>query len=320
MRPAHLLQLLLLATIWGAAYPITRSAVAHFGPFPLIALRMGIAAAVLLPLLAMTVGLGGLRRHWRLLTLQGVMFTAVSFTVIAWASLTIGAGVAAVLNATAPMFGALVAWAWLRERIGPWKALGLAVGTIGVAILMWGQVSLRTESSTLMTMAIAAMLFSSLMWGIAANYTRTRMAQVDSLTLTVGGMAIASLVLAPLAWAEWHGWLFAEAPGMRAITRAPGTRAWVEVLLLGVFSSGFGFVLYYHLLRAVGTVPTMATTFLNPAIAMLGGAWWLAEPITARMIGGGAVVLLGTGLAVGLWPRPDSPRPPSPPSTKGARR
>jgi drug/metabolite transporter (DMT)-like permease len=304
VRPAQVLQLLLLATIWGCAYPITRSAVAHFGPIPLICLRMGTTALVLLPVLIVREGLEPLRRHWRLLALLGTVFTALSFTLIAWASMTIGAGFAAILNATAPMFGAIVAWLWLGERIGAWRFVGLLVGTAGVAVLMWGKVSLRSDSATLVTVSILAVLLSSLMWGFSANFTRKRLAHVDSLTLTVGGMTAASLLLAPLAIADWHGLLFPASPGLPAATHAPGLQQWIEVALLGVVSSGFGFLLYYRLLREVGTVPTMATTFLNPAIAMAIGALWLDEPVTAQTIAGGAIVLAGTALATGLLPRP----------------
>ena len=298
LRPRNIVELLLLSLIWGAAYLFTRSAVPAFGPVTLIALRMGIAALMLLPLLIARGGLGTLRTHAGLFAIQGTAFTALSFVLIAWSALTLSAGLTAILNATAPMFGAVVAWAWLRERIGPWRVLGLVVGMLGVAVLFWGKVSLRMDSSSLIvSLSVLAGLGSSLVWGMAANFSRVRMAGLDPLAVTVGTMLAAALALAPLAWAEWHG---AWGP---ARTTLPGLRPWLEALFLGVASSGLGMLIYFRLLREVGTVPTMSVTFLNPVVAIVSGALYLGEAITLQMVAGCAVVLAGTALAVGLFPR-----------------
>ena len=298
LRLRHSIELLLLSLIWGAAYLFTRSAVPDFGPVTLITLRMGIAAALLLPILAMRGGLPLLRAHAGLFAIQGTAFTALSFVLIAWSALTLSAGLTAILNATAPMFGAVVAWAWLRERIGPWRVVGLLIGMTGVAVLFWGKVSLRLDASSLtLSLAVLAGLGSSLVWGMAANFSRVRMAGIDPLAVTTGTMLAASLALAPLAWAEWHG---AWGP---IRTQVPSLRAWLEAAFLGVFSSGLGMLMYFRLLREVGTVPTMSVTFLNPVVAIVSGALYLGEAITLQMMIGCAIVLTGTALAVGLVPR-----------------
>ncbi|HPU52675.1 MAG TPA: DMT family transporter [Burkholderiaceae bacterium] len=298
LRPRHVAELLLLSLIWGAAYLFTRSAVPAFGPVTLIALRMGIAALMLLPLLIARGGAGVLRRHAGLFAIQGTAFTALSFVLIAWSALTLSAGLTAILNATAPMFGAVVAWAWLGERIGRWRVLGLVVGMLGVAVLFWGKVSLRMDSSSVtVSLSVLAGLGSSLVWGMAANFSRVRMAGLDPLAVTVGTMLAAALALAPFAWAEWHGvWGTAR-------HTAPGLRPWLEAIFLGVASSGLGMLMYFRLLREVGTVPTMSVTFLNPVVAIVSGALYLGEAITLQMLAGCAVVLAGTALAVGLLPR-----------------
>lgn len=295
----HALELGVLALLWGAAYLFTRSAVPEFGPVTLIALRMGIAAALLAPVLAARGGLPLLRRHALLFAVQGTLFTALSFVLIAWSALTLSAGLTAVLNATAPMFGAVVAWLWLGERVDGWRRLGLLVGAAGVVILLWGRFSLRLDAtSTAVALAVLAGLGSSVVWGISANVARVRMAGIDPLAMTVGTMLAAALALAPLAWAEWQG-VWGDARDA-----VPGLRAWLEALFLGVASSGLGMLMYFRLLREVGTVPTMSVTFLAPVVAIVSGALYLGEAITAQTVAGSAVVLAGTALAAGLMPRP----------------
>jgi drug/metabolite transporter (DMT)-like permease len=299
VRPRHVIELGMLSLLWGAAYLFTRSAVPEFGPVTLIALRMGIAAVLLLPVLAMRGGLPVLRRHAALFALQGTAFTALSFVLIAWSALTLSAGLTAVLNATAPMFGAIVAWLWLGERIGGWRRVGLLVGMAGVAVLLWGRMSLRMDASSVAVgWAVLAGLGSSLIWGVSANFARVRMSGIDPLAMTVGTMLAAALALAPLAWAEWQG-----AWGEPRVA-LPGLRAWAEAVFLGVASSGLGMLMYFRLLREVGTVPTMSVTFLNPVVAIVSGALYLGEAITLQTVAGSAVVLAGTALAVGLLPRP----------------
>ncbi len=299
LGPRDIVDLGVLSLLWGAAYLFTRSAVDQFGPVTLIAVRMGLAAIVLLPLLAWRGGLGQLRRHAGLLALQGVAFTALSFVMIAGAALTLSAGSIAVLNATAPMFGALVAWVWLREPIGRWRALGLVIGLVGVVVLFADKLGwVGTSSAAGVTWAILLGLGSSVVWGVAANFSRTRMGGIDPLALTVGTMSAAAVALAPLACAEWLG---AWGPPR---TVPPSARAWAEALFLGLASSALGMLMYFRLLREVGTLPTMSVTFLCPVVAIVSGALYLGEAITWPLVAGTAVVLAGTALSMGLWPRP----------------
>lgn len=278
--------LLLLSVLWGAAYLFMRAAVPAFGPAPMIALRLAIAAAVLLPLLAWRGGLGQLRAHPGPLLLQAVVFTALPFLMLGWAAQHLTAGLLAVLNATAPLFAALLAHFVFHERLGAWRSAGLALGFGGVALLTAGSVSFRSAQGLL---AVGAVLLVSAMWAVGANYTRRRLGGMDSLALTVGSLALASLALAPLAAATWPA-----AP--------PPPRAWLEMAFLGVASSGLGFLLYYRLLRRIGPVRAMSVTFLNPVVALIAGALYLGETVSLQTLAGAAVVLVGTSLSLGLWP------------------
>ncbi|HMO45964.1 MAG TPA: DMT family transporter [Rubrivivax sp.] len=166
------------------------------------------------------------------------------------------------------------------RRIG-----GLLMGFAGVLWLMsGGPASLRSSHAAL---AVAAGLGAALLWSLGATYTRRAMADVDALVTTTGSLGAASLFLAPLAWAAWP-------------TQAPGTRAWIELGLLGIASSGLGMLMYFRLLRRIGAVRTMSVTFLSPLVAMVSGALYLGEALTLSMVAGCAVVLLGTALSLGL--------------------
>ena len=218
----------------------------------------------------------------------GVPFTALPFMLMTWGALHITAGLSAVLNATAPMFGALVAHFVMKEKLGAWRVVGLLLGFAGVMWLMsGGSVSMRSGDGAL---AVAAVLGTAMIWSIGANYTRHKMAGVDAMVTTAGSLGAASLFLAPLAWTTWPA-------------QPPNARAWAEMAFLGIASSGLGMLMYFRLLRRIGAVRAMSVTFLSPLVAMVSGALYLGEALTLQMVGGCAVVLLGTALSLGLSPR-----------------
>jgi drug/metabolite transporter (DMT)-like permease len=292
MRPRDVIELLVLSVLWGGAYLFTRSAVPAFGPAPLVSLRLGIAAAILLPIVVWRGSLPQLLANPRALFMVGVPFTALPFMLMTWGALHITAGLSAVLNATAPMFAALVAHFVLKERLGAWRAAGLVLGFFGVLVLMGaGPVSLKSGQGPL---AVLAVLGTAMIWSVGANYTRRKMVGIDALVTTAGSLAAASLFLAPLAWASW--------PAV-----PPGPRAWAEMAFLGIASSGLGMLMYFRLLRRIGPVRAMSVTFLSPLVAMVSGALYLGEALTLQMVAGCAVVLLGTALSLGLLPRPPAP-------------
>jgi drug/metabolite transporter (DMT)-like permease len=284
MRARDVTDLLLLSVLWGAAYLFTRAAAPAFGPVPLVALRLGLAALLLFPLLVWRGHATALREHPLPLLMLGLPFTALPFVLLTFSALHLTAGLVALLNATAPLFAALIAHFVLRERLGAWRAAGLLIGFAGVAGLMWGHASIKSSQGTL---AVAAVLGTSLIWACGAHYTRRRLGGVDAMAITVGSLAAASLALAPVAAISWPAEL-------------PGVRAWVEVAFLGVASSGLGFLLYFRLLRRIGPVRAMSVTFLNPAVAMVSAAWYLGEAITWPTVAGGVVVLIGTAMSLGL--------------------
>jgi drug/metabolite transporter (DMT)-like permease len=281
-------ELLLLAAIWGASFLFMRLGAHEFGAIPMAALRVIGASAFLLPLLAARQGLAELRRDWRPLLVVGLLNSALPFALYSYAALSITAGLSSILNATTPLWGALVAWAWLRQGLSASRILGLAIGFAGVAFLAWDKASFKPGGSG---WAVLACLLATLCYGIAANYTKRRLSQCSPLTVATGSQFSAALLLAGPA-----AWLWPAA--------APSAGAWASVAALALLCTGIAYILYFRLMQRIGPTNTIAVTFLIPVFAVLWGWMFLAEAFTAPMALGCAIVLLGTALALGLLPRP----------------
>ena len=205
MATRDLIDLVVLGAIWGASFLFMRVAVPQFGPVPLIAARVGIAAVFLVGVLARRGGVARLVTDAAPLTILGAVNSAIPFTLFAYAVLSVTAGFAAVLNSTAPLFGALVAFAWLHETPGGTRMLGLAVGFMGVLILVWDRLALSNDGSA---GAVLAGLSAAVLYGISANYTKRRLSGVDPLVIATGcpsTTAGSPSTTNRACWA-WRGW------------------------------------------------------------------------------------------------------------------
>jgi len=292
MRPRDLTDLLLLAALWGASFLFMRVAAPSFGPLALVEVRVAIAAVFLGALLAWRGELGTLRAHPGKLALLGVLNSALPFVLLTFATLHVTAGFAAILNATVPLWTALIGWLWLRNAIRPLQWLGLAIGLAGVAVLVWGKASFTPSATQLgTTLALAAALVATFAYGLSANFTRRHLSAVRPLTLATGSQVGAAAALLLPALANW--------PAV-----APPPIAWASAIALGIACTALAYLLYFRLLARVGAVSASAVTFLIPVFATGWGALFLGEGATLQMLAGGAVILTGTALALGLWPRP----------------
>lgn len=284
MRTRDLVDLLTLGAIWGASFLFMRVAAPEFGAVPLIAARVGIAAVFLIVVLARRGGLDQLYRNAPRLTFLGAINSAIPFSLFAYAVLSVTAGFASVLNATAPLFGALVAFIWLRDRPSPTRIVGLLVGFAGVLVLVWGRLSVPGGGGGL---AVLAGLAAAVLYGISANYAKKRLSGVDPFVTATGSLIAATALLLPLALLFWP-----DLP--------PSRVGWVSAVLLGVICTGIAYILYFRLLSRIGPSKTLAVTYLIPAFGVLWGYLILHEPITTSMVVGCAVILLGTTLATGM--------------------
>ncbi|MET3602710.1 drug/metabolite transporter (DMT)-like permease [Sphaerotilus sulfidivorans] len=284
MKPRDLLDLTLLAALWGGSFLFMRYAVPDFGVVPLIWLRVALASICLLPLLLMKGQLGALRERAGAVAVMGLFNSGLPFLLIAWATLSITAGLASIMNAMTPVCTAVIGAIWLGDRLDGRRSLGLLLGLAGVALLAADKADFRPGGSG---WAIVAMLLATACYGFAANHTRRYLQGVPALVNATGTQLVSALVLLPPALWSWP-------------ERMPGLGPWLAALVLGVACSALAYLLFFRLIARVGASRAVTVTFLVPVFGTLWGALFLGEPVTASMLAGGAVVLLGTGLATGV--------------------
>ena len=292
----------LLAAIWGSSFLFMKTASTAFGPWATAALRVGIAAAVLLPVLWAKQLLRPLHTHWRPLALAGVLNSGIPFVCFGFALLHISTGLSAILNATVPLFGALIAWAWLKQGLTRWRVVGLAVGFGGVALLTLSQLRpVSAPQSPDAAWGVAACLAATLCYGLAASFTQRHLKGLPSLVTSAGSQLGALALLWVPAVITW--------PAV-----APTRAAWLSVAVAGVVCTALAYILYFRLIESAGPARALSVTFAIPVFALAYGWALLGEPVTLETAGWGLVVLLGTALSSGMLPRPSrNPEPPAGP-------
>lgn len=284
MSLADVLQILAMAAVWGGSFLFLRIATPDFGPVPLIAIRVAVSALFLLPVIL-------LRPAWRQefrqnigkLFLLGLVNAAVPFPLFAYATLFVTAGFAAIINATAPLFAALVAGIWLRDRITVGGVIGLVIGFAGVILLVGGLPDVRPDA----LLAIAGALFASFLYGVAASFVKKYLAGVNTWVTTTGSFGFAALLLMPLAVISWPD-------------DSPAPASWAAAAVLAVACTAIPNIYYFRLVLRVGPGKAMSVAFLIPIFGMLWGSLWLEEVLTPGMLAGCAVILLGTSLVIGM--------------------
>lgn len=285
--PAWVGEFFLLSALWGASFMFTRLGAAEFGALPTAGLRVMLATLFLFPILLQRGQWPALRQNWRLVLLAGLINSAIPFALYAWAVLHITTALASILNATVPLFGAIVAWAWLHERIGRMRSFGLALGFLGVALLAWRAPGGAGARSDLAPWAIAACLGATMCYALAASYARRFLMGVPPLVTATGSQLGAALFLAiPTMW-FWP-------------ERMPGLRAWAAVAAIAVLCTGIAYILYFRLIAHAGPSRALAVTFLAPVFAVVYGVALLGETVTPWMMGCGAIIVVGTLLSTGL--------------------
>lgn len=283
-------EFVLLGAIWGASFLFMRTAVVEFGVLPTAAVRVFVAAACLLPIVWLRGAGAAFRRHWKMACLLGIFNSAIPFACFSFALLSITTGLSAILNATVPLFGAVVAWIWLNDRPGGSRMAGLAVGFAGVALLAWDHASFKPGASGIApAWAILACLVATLCYALAASATKRYMGGVPAIVTAAGSQLGAAVgLLAPAVWL-WPAQL-------------PGANAWAAVIALGVACTGIAYVLYFRLIEHAGPSRALAVTFVVPVFAVFYGALFLGEAVTAWMLFCGAIIVCGTALSTG-WLR-----------------
>lgn len=290
-------ELLLLAAIWGSSFMFMRIGVPEFGPVLFTALRTGIAALFLFSCLLIYRQSNALAGRWRQIFIVGTLNTAIPFAMFSYATLTLTAGVTSVLNATTPMFGAIVAYFWLKDKLSVSAIIGLIIGFVGVYFLVSDSLSIanqvnttnQDEYSRTILSTLAAML-AALCYGISANYTKKHFAGIKPLALAAGSQISASIILIPMSLF----YIPAQLPSMKAIT---------SVLFIGIVCTGLAYILFFKLIAQLGPARTISVTYLIPAFGIVWGAIFLNETISISMILGCGIILFGVALTTGILKR-----------------
>lgn len=280
MTLRQLAMLLGLAALWGASFLFMRVSVPAFGPIVLADARVALAGIALLGYAAAIGTRPALRARWRDYLLLGSINAALPFSLLSAAQLEIEASLAAVLNAMAPLCGALVAAVWLGQRITRAAKAGLVLGVAGVALV----VGLSPFTLDLpFVLAVVACLAAAFAYGIGANLVRVRFAGEQPLAMAIGQQLAAAVVLLPLV------------PVM-PLRATPDAVDLVCLLALALGSTGIAYLLYFRLLAELGATGGMTVIFVVPVFGVLWGALFLGEEIHLATILGGAVILLSVWL------------------------
>jgi drug/metabolite transporter (DMT)-like permease len=283
----YILELVLLAAVWGASFIFMRTTVPEFGPIMLITLRTGIAAGFLLPFLIKAKLLSQLRVHWLPIFVVGLINTAIPFCLFSYSTLHLGAGFASVLNATAPMFGAIIGFFWLKDHLSNIAIIGLFVGFCGVLLLSIARDAAFSADALL---PVIAALLATFSYGAAACYAKRHLIGIQALAVATGSQCFAFLCLAPLSLAFWP-------------EQMPGPNSWLQVLVLGVVCTAFAYILYFRLIANVGSAKAITVAYLVPVFGVLWGIIFLDEHLSPGMWVGASLVILGVALTTGLLSR-----------------
>ena len=281
MSRRHLVMLFGLAAIWGSSFMFIKVAVREMAPSTALLGRLGLAA---LALLAVSLVREPFREAWAAfrthavpMVVVGVVNTALPVYLLFWAETRIDSGTAAIFQATAPLGSAVFAYFFVHaERVNGQRLVGLFLGFASVALL----VGSLPSGSIVAGLAVVA---SAMCYAAAGLYTGLKLADVPILTVALGTLTVASLVVLPAG--------IVQAP-----SEAPGWKPIVSVVVLGLVGTAFAYLLYYELVSGAGASKAILITYLVPPAALVYGAVFLGEALTVQAIGALALILGGVAL------------------------
>ena len=284
MQPKDLRQLFLLAAIWGGSFIFMRVAVPEFGPIALIETRVSISAVFLLIVAALMGKIPAMFANWKAIAMCGFLNVVLPFFCLAVAAQTIQAGPLSIINALVPLFGGLIAWVWLGERLSWQRLTGLFIGFAGILVLVLENLSFSRGG---MGWAVLIALGGPLFYGLGACHMTRYLKGVDPIACAAGSMLSATIILLPAAIFLWP-------------STAISMTAWVSVISLGIVCTGFAYIIFYGLISRVGASRSVTVTFLVSPFGVFWGVVLLNEPLTINVVLGAAIVLAGTLLATGF--------------------
>ncbi|MEL6405098.1 MAG: EamA family transporter [Chloroflexota bacterium] len=285
MSLRDLFLLFVLAALWGASFLFVRVAVPIFGPFLLVEGRVLLGGLILL-CYALAIGQApNWRLYWKQYFIIGMFNNALPFTLIAIAQLDMTASLAALLNATTPLFSAVIAALWIQERLTISKVFGLFLGILGVGIIVGWQ---SDNFDPTRVNGILLMLGASLSYGIAVVYGKTSFQGMNPVATSTGQLLSASLLILPFALAN-------------PVQQTLSNTAILSLLGLAIFSTSIAYLIYFHLIEHAGPTNAASVTLLIPFFSSLWGAIFLGEQLRTNEIMGFGVILVSLLLVTGIW-------------------
>ena len=272
-----------LAALWGGSFFFVAIAGRELPPFTVVALRVSLAALILVALLVLggrALPSGG--RVWRVLFGMGLINNVIPFSLIVWGQTQIASGLASVLNATTPFWTALIVhFLTTDEKLTSAKVVGIAIGVAGVGVLIGPAAFADLGGDGLGALAILA---ATLAYGFSGALGRhlPRLG-VAPMTAATGQMIAATTMMIPLALVFDQPWKLA----------APSLQVWAAILGLAALSTALGYILFFRLLGRTGATNTSLVTLLVPVSAILLGTLVLGERLEPRHFGGMALIALG---------------------------
>lgn len=280
--------LVLLALIWGASFVFIKLAVEspeapyNFPPVTLVGIRLGLAALLLYGVLKQQ-GKSFAWSQWPSIALLGLLNSALPYFLYSWSVQLIDSNLAAIYNATTPLFTVILAWLFVREeRLSGLRSFGVVLGFMGIVYLFSENLGGGQSVGKRDMVAEIACVGAAFCYGLCNLWVRRRLKNLDALQLSTGQMLFGSLWTVPaiVVWEQpWR-------------TLAPSASAVGALVTLSVVGTGIAMLLYFQLLTQVGATRTSQVTYLMP----LSGLLWsrvLGEQITPRIIGAMVIVLIG---------------------------
>ncbi len=273
--------LLALSVLWGSSFFFYKVLDGGLPPFTIVLGRVGLAALALNLVLAARGQALGWRAPWGRFAVLGLLNSVVPFSLFAWGETQVTSGMAAMLNATTPLFAVLLAHWLTSERLSWGRAAGVVLGLAGVGVLV-GPAALRGATGNLL--GEGACVLAAFSYALGGQYQR-RLQGVAFLQVATGQLTAGAALVLPLATVTDRFWLLP----------APGLAVWASLGGIALLGTALAYVLFYRLVATAGATNAMLVTFLLPVSALLLGWAFLGEAVPGRAYGG--MVLIGAGLA-----------------------
>jgi drug/metabolite transporter (DMT)-like permease len=282
--------LIVLSMIWGSSYFFNRVALDDLSPLVIVFGRVAIGALVLNLVLRTRGGwLPRDRSLWGRFVVMGAMSQVIPFCLIVWSQTSISGGLAAILNATTPLFTLVAAYLLTRrEPLSANRLAGVLVGIVGVVVVIGPTSILDLGGNREQLVAQLAVLTAALSYALASLYGR-RFKEMNPLVPAAGQVTGSSLLLLPVVLVLDRPWTLQQ----------PAAESVGAVLALAVLCTAVAYVLYFRILASAGASNLSLVTFLLPISALLLSTLILHEPIGVRQLAGMGVIFSGLVLVDG---------------------